>query len=42
MRRRMKKTRILKVRPYVARLINLNESLSYLPGETWADKIDLT
>ena len=39
MRRRIK-NRGLKVRLYAARLIDPNEYLSSLPGETLADKID--
>ena len=42
MLRRMKKTRILKVRRYAVRLIYMNEYLDSLPGATLADKIDVT
>ena len=36
------KTHSLKVRPYVAHLIDLNEYLSYFPKATMADKIGIT
>ena len=39
---RMKKTRSLKARRYAARLIDLDEYLDSLPGDTLADKIGIT
>ena len=42
MRRCMKKPRILKVRCYAARLIDLNEYLDSFPGAPMEDKIDIT
>ena len=38
----MKNPRSLKVRRYVAHLINLNEYLASCPGATMADKIGIT
>ena len=42
MRRWMKKLRILTVRSYAARLIDLNEYLLSFPGVTLTDKIGVT
>ena len=42
MRRKMKKTRSLKVRHYAACLIDMNEYLDSFPGATLADKIYVT
>ena len=39
---RNENTRSLKVRRYAAHLIDLNENLDSFPGETIADKIDVT
>ena len=36
------KTRSLKVRRYVERLVDLDEYLAYLLGDTLADKIGVT
>ena len=41
-RRRMKKPRSLKVRQYMARLIDLNEYLDLLPEAIFSDKIGVT
>ena len=38
----MKKPRSLRVRGYAARLIDLNEYLDFLPGDTLSDKIGVT
>ena len=42
MRRCMKNPRIVKVRRYAARLIDLNEYLSSFPGATMADKMGVS
>ena len=42
MRRRMRKPSGLKLRRYVARLIDLNEYLALFPGDALSEKIGVT